>query len=45
MITVAKLRVNFGLTGSRVRDSHATGPSHVSGKALEEYDRWEVDGP
>lgn len=45
MITVAKLRVNFGLTGSRVRDSHATGPSHVSGKAPEECDRWEVDGP
>lgn len=39
MITVAKLRVNFGLTGSRGRDSHATGPSHVSGKALEEWVR------
>jgi len=30
MITVAKLRINFGLTGSRVRDSHATGSSHIS---------------
>jgi len=30
MITVAKLRVNFGLTGSRIRDNHATESSHIS---------------